>query len=175
MIENKQSKTNDELAEFRNLIVEGFQLIKNSDGLSYSKKAEALDKILSVGATVGILPGWRPKAISHGALQLFVATEFKLPKGLERAHEFHRRHTIKALIEDDWLGEEWWDYFEKRDFTVLSTRSENRKEKEFEKVIKYPIPLELNLFHGKRVGFVYGESEKHFLIDLASRNEMVEL
>ena len=68
-----------------------------------------------------------------------------------------------------------YNYYEKRDFTVLSTRSENRKEKEFEKVIKYPIPLELNLFHGKRVGFVYGESEKHFLIDLACRNEMVKL
>ena len=53
MIENKQSKITDELTAYRKLIVAGFQLIKNSDGLSYSKKAEALDKILSV---VGFVP-----------------------------------------------------------------------------------------------------------------------
>ena len=53
---------------------------------------------------------------------------------------------------------------------MLSTRSENRRESEFSEIIKYPIPLELNLFRGKRVGFVYGDAEKNFLIDLAAQN-----
>jgi hypothetical protein len=170
MVNNRPPEQHEELAEFKNFIVRGFHLVRRNHHLSRAEKAEALDKVLSIGATLGILPGWRPKAITHGALSLFAKSDYKLPKGLERAHEHHRRHTIRALLEEHWEDDKWWEYFESRDYTVLSTRSENRRESEFSEIIKYPIPLELNLFRGKRVGFVYGDAEKNFLIDLAAQN-----
>ena len=173
MVEYNPPEQHEEITEFKNFIVRGFHLVRRSHHLSYPEKAEALDKVLSIGATLGILPGWRPKAITHGALQLFIENNFLLPKGLERAHEFHRRHTIRALLEEHWKHDEWWEYFESRDYTVLSTRSENRREKEFSQIVKYPIPLALNLFRGKRAGFVYGDAEKNFLIDLAAQNDIL--
>ena len=114
------------------------------------------------------------KAISHNALCLFIDNEFKLPRGLERAHEHHRRDTLYELINNKWdSDEEWWSFFYDRDFTVLSTRSENRNEKSFHKLKVYEVPLEKNLFLGKRVGFVYSEKEKEFLINLATKKNLI--
>ena len=129
-----------------------------------------LASLLSMGAGAG----WRPKEITEEALRLFVLNDFKLPKGLERAHWPHsRRETMRELIERDWGDSEWWDWLEDRDYTVLSTRAENRDEKTFEGLLKFSIPLESNLFRGKRVGFVYGESEKRFLKSLALENKLL--
>mgnify|MGYP006086353575 CR=1 FL=1 len=147
--------------ELKEYIINGFNIIKKSND-NYKQKSAVLNQLLSLGAGAG----WRPKAITIGALKLFVANNFKKPKGLERAHEFHRRDTIKILIEKKWEKDEWWQWFYNRDFTILSTRSENRDEKNFTKVKKFPIPIELKLFSGKRVGFVYDKEEKLFLQDL---------
>lgn len=173
LAEYNASNTDEELLQIKTYIIEGFHLIRVAKYLSYAEKSEALDRVLSIGAISGILPGWRPKAITEGALKLFIENNFKLPKGLERAHEFHRRHTIKALLEEHWENEEWWEYFEARDYTVLATRSENRREGEFSQITKYSIPIELNLFKGKRVGFTFGEAEKNFLIDLATNIDIL--
>ena len=147
--------------ELKEYIINGFNIIKKSN-YNYKQKSAALTQLLSLGAGAG----WRPRAITIGALKLFVANNFKKSKGLERAHEFHRRDTIKILIEKNWEKDEWWQQFYNRDFTILSTRSENREEKNFTKVKKFPIPIELKLFSGKRVGFVYDKEEKLFLQDL---------
>lgn len=150
--------------ELRKFICEGFLIIKNSE-YPYRQKSDMLGSLISLGAG----SGWRPKEITVGALSLFVESGFRLPKGLERAHIYHRRETIKELIETDWEGDEWWEWLKNRDYTVLATRAENRDEKNFEALKKFSIPLELNLFWGKRVGFEYGEQEKAFLRTLAQQ------
>ena len=37
------------------------------------------------------------------------------------------------------------------------------------------IPLEKNLFLGKRVGFVYGDAEKHFLRNISHKLDEIKL
>ncbi|MDB9907027.1 hypothetical protein OAD36_03655 [Gammaproteobacteria bacterium] len=146
-------------------ICEGFKFIQQSDELEYKQKVDMLGNLFSLGAGTG----WRPKAITLGALKLFIENDFKKPLGLERAHKFHRRDTLKTLIETEWKDDEWWDWYAERDYTTLATREENRNEANFENLITFPIPLELNLFWGARVGFEYGKAEKEFLRNLASQ------
>lgn len=149
--------------QLKAFICDGFSLIRGSSNYDYLEKANLMASLFSMGAGAG----WRPKQITHEAVKLFIANDFKVPKGLERAHWPHsRRETMKILIENNWDGDEWWDWFKDRDYTVLATRAENRDENTFEELPKIEIPLALNLFRGKRVGFVYGDSEKRFLKDL---------
>ena len=153
----------------KDYICEGFNLIQSSEELDYKEKVDMLASLLSLGAGTG----WRPQSITLGALKLFISNTFKLPKGLERAHKYHRRDTMKILIETQWTDNEWWDWLIERDYTILATRAENRDEKNFKHLITYKIPLDLNLFLGKRVGFKYGTSEREFLIKLASENNLI--
>ena len=74
-----------------------------------------------------------------------------------------------------WENDDWWDWYKERDYTILSTREENRKEKDFHKIKKIEIPLEKNLFLGKRVGFVYGDAEKHFLRNISHKLDEIKL
>ena len=115
-------KVDADLIEF---ICTGFQLIKSSSIYSISEKKNLLNNLLAMGAGTG----WQPIMITTGALNLFVENQFKLPKGLERAHLFHRRETLQLLLEQDWEDDSWWDWYKNRDYTVLSTRNENRDEK----------------------------------------------
>lgn len=154
--------------ELKKFICEGFVLIKESE-YSDREKIAFLDKLLSLGAGAG----WRPNAITIGAMRLFIDNQFKLPKGLERAHINHRRETMKELLKRDWLGDEWWDWYKERDYTVLAKRSENRDEKNFSSIQIFEIPLHLNLFLGKRVGFAYGNDEKDFIMNLAKDHHLL--
>ena len=112
--------------DLKKFICNGFELIKNSPDLTEKQKFQLIDRLLSMGAGAG----WRPKAISINALKLFVKNDFKKPKGLERAHVYHRRHTLSELLKTKWENDEWWDWYKERDYTILSTREENRKEKD---------------------------------------------
>lgn len=154
--------------ELKKFICEGFLIIKNSD-YSYRQKSDLLGSLISMGAGAG----WRPKEITIGALKLFVENDFKRPKGLERAHIHHRRDTMRELIESTWNAYEWCDWLKDRDYTVLATRAENRNEKNFENIKKFSIPLDLNLFWGKRVGFEYGDQEKTFIKSLAEKQGLI--
>lgn len=149
--------------ELKDYICTGFVLIKNSEEFTYQQKCTLLSSLLSLGAGAA----WRPIQITHEAVQLFVNNDFKVPKGLERAHIHHRRETMKELIERNWIGDEWWEWFKERDYTVLSTRKENRDESNFDQVDKIDIPKEQMLFWGKRVGFEYGDLEKEFIRNTA--------
>ena len=157
--------------DLKKFICNGFELIRNSSDFTEKQKFQLIDRLLSMGAGAG----WRPKAISINALKLFVKNDFKKPKGLERAHVHHRRHTLSELLKKKWENDEWWDWYKERDYTILSTREENRKEKEFHKIKKIEIPLEKNLFLGKRVGFVYGDAEKHFLRNISHKLDEIKL
>mgnify|MGYP001206811412 CR=1 FL=1 len=162
------------IKSLKNFIINGFNTIKSSNDLTHENKVESIGYLFGIGSLIGILPGWRPKAISHNALLLFIENKFMLPKGLERAHELHRRDTFDQLINNNWKSdEEWWQFYYERDFTILSTRSENRDERNFHQIKKYKVPLDENLFQGKRVGFVYKEKEKEFLIKLAKENNLI--
>jgi hypothetical protein len=154
--------------ELKKFICDGFHLIKHST-YDYKQKSDLLGSLISMGAG----SGWRPREITIGALNLFITNNFKIPKGLERAHIFHRRDTIKELIETDWENDGWWDWLKERDYTVLATRSENRDEKNFSNIQKFEIPLDLNLFWGKRVGFEYSDKEKEFVKALAKQQRLV--
>lgn len=155
--------------EIKDYICTGFNLIKNSEEFTFQQKKDLLSSLLSLGAGAG----WRPLKITHAAVKLFVENDFKLPKGLERAHFYHRRDTMKELIQRDWEGDEWWEWFKERDYTVLSTRKENRDEKNFHKLKTIDIPNEKMLFWGKRVGFEYGPAEKEFIINNAKKLSLI--
>ncbi|MBT4951576.1 MAG: hypothetical protein HON34_07225 [Pelagibacteraceae bacterium] len=71
------------------------------------------------------------------------------------------------------LNNTWWDWFIERDYTTLATRAENRNESNFKYLTTFKIPLDLDLFRGKRVGFAYGTPEREFLIMLASENNLI--
>jgi hypothetical protein len=117
---------------------------------------------------------WKPVRITLGALTLIVKNDFKLPKGLERAHIHSRKDSIGKLLEaDKWGRDDWWDGFKGRDYTVLATRSENRNEKGFSALKKFRIPQKLNLFSGKPVGFVYKNEEMKFLRKLAAQQGLI--
>ncbi len=74
---------------------------------------------------------------------------------------------LNELLIKDWKGDEWWEWYRERDYTILSTREENRSEIQLKKGDTFDIPLEKNLFLGKRVGYVYGAKEKEFLKGIA--------
>ena len=154
---------------WKEYICEGFSFIHDSEELNYKQKADMLGQLFSLGAGTG----WRPKKITQGAVELFIQNDFKLPKGLERAHEHHRRDTVKILLETKWIADEWWDWYIERDYTTLATRAENRDESNFTNLTTYNIPLEKNLFWGKRVGFEYGKEEKEFLLNLAKKQNLI--
>ena len=86
----------------KDYICEGFNLLQSSEELEYKQKVLMIEILLSLGAGTG----WRPQAITLDALQLFIENAFKLPKGLERAHKYHRRDTYKILIETQWTDNE---------------------------------------------------------------------
>lgn len=151
--------------ELKEYICSGFSLIKNSKEFTEKQRITLLSTLLSLGAGAA----WQPIQITHAAVQLFVENDFKKPKGLERAHIYHRRETMTELVQRNWQGDEWWDWYKERDYTVLSTRKENRDEAKFHNVAKIKIPKEQNLFRGQRVGFKYGEMEKRFVIDAAKK------
>lgn len=155
--------------ELKEYICSGVSLIKNSKEFTEKQKFTLLSNLLSLGAGAA----WQPIQITHAAIQLFVENDFKKPKGLERAHIYHRRKTMTELVQQNWQGDEWWDWYKERDYTVLATRKENRDEAEFHNVAKILIPKEQNLFWGKRVGFEYGEIEKRFVIDAAKKLKMI--
>ena len=89
--------------ELKGFICEGFWLIKRSSDYDYKQKVDLLGILFSMGAGTG----WRPKQITLNALHLFVDNEFNLPRGLERAHIYHRRDTMKELLERKWENDEW--------------------------------------------------------------------
>ena len=154
--------------ELKDFICEGFLIIKKSD-YEYKQKVDLLGSLFSLGAGTG----WRPREITLGALKLFIKNDFKLPKGLNRAHTYHRRETMRELLEKEWVDDSWWDWYKERDYTVLATRAENSDEKNFHKLLTFEIPLTMNLFSGKRVGFEYRDEEREFLKKLAKKQGLI--
>lgn len=149
--------------QLKDYIIQGVSLIQNMDDYSERQRIQLLETILSLGAGAA----WRPKAITIGALQAYKDNDFGHVKGLERAHITPRRETLKNILYQKYPENDWWDWYIERDYTVLAKRSENRDEKNFEKLSTIPIPLNLELFQGKRVGWVFDEPEKKFLQGLA--------
>jgi hypothetical protein len=155
--------------ELKKFICDGLILIRNSN-YEQGQKAQLLRRLLSLGAGAD----WTPLKITLGALTLIAKNDFKQPKGIERAHLCHQRETISKLLEEGkWGRDDWWDWFEERDYTVLATRSENRNEKKFSSLKKFPIPQKLNLFSGKTAGFVYKSEEIKFLRNLAAQQRLI--
>jgi hypothetical protein len=147
------------LPELKEYICVGVDLIVHLPTVPDREKKILLRRLLGLGAGAS----WQPIKITHAAVELFAKNDFKKPKGLERAHIYHRRDTLTKLIEKVSRGEEWWDWYKKQDYTVLATRAENRDESSFKALAKKDIPKEKGLFRGKRVGYVYGDAEKAFL------------
>lgn len=151
--------------EIRQFIISGVTVIRASANYTKNEKIYLLRQLLAMGAGAG----WQPKAITYEALKLFKSNNFTLPKGLERAHFPHRRDTLNLLLERDWVGDEWWDWYKERDYTTLALKHENRAESNFHELRVFPIPISLGLFKGKNgPGFVYKEEEKTFLEKLAN-------
>ena len=149
--------------QLKDYIIRGVSLIQNMDDYSERQRVQLLETILSLGAGVG----WQPKAITLAALQAYKDNNFEHVRGLERAHIIPRRETLKKILYRQYPETEWWGWYIEQDYTVLATRSENRDEKNFEKLFKIQIPISKELFRGKRVGWVYGEAEKDFLRTIA--------
>ena len=150
-------------SQLKDYIIRGVSLVQKLDDYSERQRVQLLETILSLGAGAA----WRPKAITFGALQTYKDNNFEHVRGLERAHIIPRRETLKEILYREYPGTDWWDWYIDRDYTVLAKRSENRDEKSFKKLSTIPIPLKLDLFQGKRVGWVFNEPEKKFLQSLA--------
>lgn len=74
---------------------------------------------------------WRVCGITEAALERFAAMNFKRKSGLkvQRAHLFNRADTTKQLVYMDTepSAEEFIEFWEKRDRTVLCLSDQNRK------------------------------------------------
>lgn len=115
---------------------------------------------------------WRVIGITRDALDAFAENDFKRPAGkIQRGHRDDRASTARALFFERTLPmplDEFFDFFLKRDQTVLMTKNENKQGGEFPKFI--PIDAHHGLFPcGTLVGWQHRKAEVDFLRGLHAR------
>jgi len=85
---------------------------------------------------------------------------------VNRSHIHQRSETSKYLFsQTDWDRDSWWDYYTKRDITILATSSENMDKKQ--DISKFDVPI--GLFKARGFAFTVKDSEKEFLRDISKR------
>lgn len=117
---------------------------------------------------------WRVIGITSSALDVFAENDFKRPaRQLQRGHKVDRASTAKALYFDSpnpMPLVEFFDFFLKRDETVIMTNDEN-KHKEGSTFPNYiPIDPREELFPcGTLVGWQHRKKEVEFLRSLHAK------
>ena len=118
--------------------------------------------------------GWTVVGITEDAYNSFKKVEFKrIPNKkdespVERAHIVQRHKWVTELIERDWKNsQEWYDFIQENDKTVLATAYENKLS---DKVgaplkIKYHIPEIGKYFTGKFIGCTYRKNIEKKLLE----------
>lgn len=118
---------------------------------------------------------WRVIGITHAALDLLAAHDFKRPpRQLQRGHRYDRSKTAQALYmerKEPVPIEEFFNYFLRRDKTVIMTNDENQHRPGGSFPAAYiRIPDRLGLFPcGTLVGWQHRPQEIEFLRDIYAR------
>lgn len=92
--------------------------------------------------------------------------------GINRSHVFQRNQVYKEMLEIGFANkEEFWDYYFRRDYTILATSKENMRDLKLEE-IALPIPEdERMLFRTKGYAWKHDEVEINFLKELYSKSK----
>ena len=145
--------------EAKEIIFEAFNHIKDIEGLPIRNKVRAFEEVK------GMIPGWHVIGITKDALEIFKKLNYKRPPGrgedgVNRSHQYSRSATYKSMFEKyDWSFEEFWNFIDERDNTILATTKENYSKGE--EISAYDVPAGLL----EAYGFAYrvNEQEIEFL------------
>lgn len=101
--------------------------------------------------------GWRVIGITPAGLQHVEKANFENAKGLQRAHLFHRASTVREMLARSFKdADEFYEYWHRRDITVLGLRSENRVIENGQYIPFHEV--DPNLFFTMNIGFRYKKS-----------------
>jgi hypothetical protein len=111
--------------EAKGIIFNAFNIIRDIPGLPMKNRIRAFEEIK------GMIPGWKVVGITNGALEIFKKLDYNRPPGrgelgVNRSHKYSRTETYRLMFEQgEWEFEEFWNFIESRDTTVLATVNEN--------------------------------------------------
>ena len=145
----------------KDIIFSGFLALQKMKGVPVNVKHRMLGNLISMSKDT-----WKVVGITQAALEKFVENDFERPKGVNRSHIHQRSETSKYLFsQTDWNRDSWWDYYTKRDITILATSSENMDKKH--DISKFDVPI--GLFKARGFAFTVKAAEKEFLRDISKR------
>ena len=152
------------IEEAKQILFKAYTKFHEMDGLPVKSKARGFSEI------AGMIPGWRVIGITKAALEKFQKLDYKRPPGrgpdgVNRAHKYSRLETGVIAFENPIRDyDKFWDFWLKRDITVLATVNENySKESE---VIAYEVPEDLGLFEAYGYSYRVEDKEVEFLRSL---------
>ena len=148
---------------------EFFKLIKNSS-FSTNKKRQFIEVLFADYEN-----NWEPIGITIEALKACHRFNYdkisnkKHSAGIERAHISNRAETFDIMLEKEWQSaEEWWEFYLKRNKTILSLSCEN-KAIGSGKLTEW-IHIDKGYFKNARIGYSYKKRDKEYLKDLGKKN-----
>ena len=145
----------------KDIIFGGFLALQKMKGVPVNVKHRMLTNLMAMNKN-----SWKVVGITQAALKKFVDNNFNRPKGVNRSHIHQRSETTKYLFSrTDWDRDCWWDYYTKRDITILATSSENMDKKE--DVSKFDVPV--GLFKTRGFAFTVKDAEKKFLKEISKK------
>ena len=145
--------------DIKDIIFRGFLALQKMKGVPVNVKHRMLTNLMSMNKD-----SWKVVGITQAALEKFVENDFKRPKGVNRSHIHQRSETSKYLFsQTDWDIDSWWDYYTKRDITILATSSENMDKKQ--DISKFDVPN--GLFKTRGFAFTVKDAKKDFLRDIS--------
>jgi hypothetical protein len=107
---------------------------------------------------------WRVVGITEAAFIAIKNADYRLPKGVTRAHLVKRFDTYTTMLKDPLMDlDTWWAFYLENDRTVLATSAENSKSdrRGLPIQIKYEVPA--GLFPSRGFGPRFGKEERAFL------------
>jgi len=126
-------------------------------------KAPTKIKIRMLSELCGIYEDhWKVIGITKDALKVFFENNFerKSKMGINRSHFQDRYKTFTHLLTHDLNCDEWWEYYDKHNVTVLATSTENMTNIWSE---VYDVDTNLNLFKSSGFSWKHGKQEQQFL------------
>lgn len=119
---------------------------------------------------------WQVVGITAKALQRFKENDFRKMSGMKinRAHKVDRVVWIKELLSRDMTFEEFWQYYQQHDQTVLATSEENMNKSGTSGWSQvYSIDQALKLFKSSGFAWKHNNAERNFLIMLDNINKQM--
>lgn len=117
---------------------------------------------------------WRVVGITAKALQRFKENDFRKTSGMKinRAHKVDRAVWLKELLTKEMSFEQFWQYYQINDQTVLATSEENMNKSGVTGWSKvYSIDQALDLFKSSGFAWKHNGAERNFLMMLDQVNK----